>query len=120
MSKNSKSGKGHSIPSRVVFAVTIDTDDDFTVDGNTQVQRSFTVSRKGDVSASFVQYLLDLHYQSSARNAFKVDDFKKMIGSLDFKSAIQKLLLPKEHFDFTSRVTAGGNHTIVVTLEEIV
>lgn len=120
MIKKSKAGNGHSIPSRVVFAVTIDTDDDFTVDGNTQVKRSVTVSRKCDVVVSFVQYLLNLHYESSARNAFKVDDFKKMIDSLDFKSAIQKLLLPEEHFDFTSRVMAGGNHTIVVTLEEIV
>lgn len=120
MSKNNKGRKGHSIQNPVMFAVTIDTDDDFSVDGNTQIQRSVTVSRKGDVVTSFVQYLLDLHYESSARNVFKVDDFKKMIGSLDFKSAIQKLLLPVDHFDFSSRVSAGGNHTIVVTLEEIV
>lgn len=116
MSSKTKAGKGHSIPNPVMFAVTIDTDDDFTVDGETHVKRNITVTGNGDVTENLSKYLLSLHYDSHARSAFKVDDFKKMIRSRDFKDAIHKLTLPKDHFDYSSRVSAGGNHSIVITL----
>lgn len=116
MSSKTKAGKGHSIPNPVMFSVTIDTDDDFTVDGETHVKRNITVTGNGDVTVNLSKYLLDLHYEASARNALKVDDFKKMIRSRDFKDAIHKLTLPKDHFDYSSRVSAGGNQSIVITL----
>lgn len=113
-----KAKKGHSIPNPVAFTVVIDTDDDFTIDGETQINRTVTVTGNGSVADNLSQYLLNMHYESSARNAFKVSDFKKMIGSLDFVSAVRYLTLPEDHFDYSSRVTAGGNHSIVVTLNK--
>lgn len=118
MSAKTKAAKSHSIPNPVMFSVTIDTDDDFTVDGETHVKRNITVTGNGDVTENLSKYLLSLHYDSGARSAFKVDDFKKMIRSRDFKDAIHKLTLPKDHFDYSPRVSAGGNHTIVITLAE--
>lgn len=117
MSKKSK--KGHSIKNPVVFSVSIDTDDDFTVDGETQVKRNVTVTGVGDVSFNLVQHLLSLHYESKARSTVKIDDFKKLIGCLDFKEGIQKLMMSESSFDYSSRISANsGNQSIVVTLEK--
>lgn len=118
MSSKKKVEKSHSIQNPVMFSVVIDTDDDFTVDGQTHVKRNITVTGNGNVTDNLSKYLLDLHYDSHARSAFKVEDFKKMIRSRDFKDAIHKLTLPKDHVDYSPRLSAGGNHTIVITLAD--
>jgi hypothetical protein len=118
MSKKTKAGKGHSIKNPIMFNVVIDTDDDFTVDGERHLSRNITVTKEGDATQNLVDALLGLHYESSGRNSVKVADFKKLLGSFDFKEAVKKLMYHKDSLDYTTRVSAGGNHTIVVTLPE--
>jgi len=111
-----KAKKGHSIPNPVAFNVIIDTDDDFTVDGQTRINRTVTVSKDGIVGRNLAYYLLNLDYKVNPNKSSKLTDFKACLKSIDFSNCILLLTLPKDHFDYTSKITFGGNQTITITL----
>lgn len=58
----SVSKKKHSIKDPIVYNVCIDTDDDFTIDGETFFNKNITVSKEENSADNLIKYLNSLHY----------------------------------------------------------
>lgn len=110
------SKKKHSIKNPIVYNVCIDTDDDFTIDGETFFNKNITVSKEDNSADNLIKYLNNLHYESHSSKKIKISDFKSMISTTDFKMVLRTLTYEESNFDHSKKVTCGSNHTIVITL----
>lgn len=119
INKNKKqvvSKKKHSIKNPVVYKVTIDTDDDFMIDGESFFDKNITVSKDGCSAENLIKYLNNLHYEAHSSKQNKITDFKTMISKNDFKMGIKNLTTEESDFDHSTKIKCGTNHTIVITL----
>lgn len=115
MSRNNKNLKiKKEFLNPITFKVIIDTDDDFIVNDSTMFSKEFTFEKDNSVIENLFSMIRGFKFKAIKNKETKLNDFESMIYSKDFSKEVEKLILNKNHVNYSPRVQVGGNQTLVI------